>query len=323
MRRQVVLVLAAVFTLTALFLGSCSKDDKGNNGNNVDVGDPNDAKFLKIKSVFGDQAATMAVSAASSGMTRLVEFDSAEIAGGGALGKNVSYETDSSYSEYGYHPTQGWWVGYVYMTSDSLFGGPIFLEMYDSLRFLNASSHPQVEPDETTDEFRDIFTVNHLTADVDSLGNVSITARTDMTYSDLQTSIATVNGSYHFSFSGVVRDSATGEDVTGQTTATFDITNLRMPRLNQADVDADEVACPVSGVMSYQITESYISQMAGQQTQNYTWSVVVTIVNQTTYTVKIKLGNVEWEEYTITNVCSSATTSRSLVESLLGLIKGF
>lgn len=329
MRKYMLFILVSALAAVPLLVGSCSKsDDKGNGGNNTIVGDPNDASFLRVRSVFGPTAAGMATMAVTTGMSRYSRFDTTSFGFGGLLGTKASNRAVRALSgDLGdsvsivYHRATGWWVGYFSVPNDTFGSISLSFLMHDSLQFKDVNNHNQMLPDSTTDYFRDIINIDHLTIAEDTIGHGTVTARSDMTYQDLQATNAnaTVDGTYRVTFSGELRDTASNSMISGSTVVTFTMAKLVVPIVSSTDTTA--TACPSSGVISYEFSEDYISQMTNGQKQSNTWKVVINIVDQHTYKVQVTLGNVEWQEYTITDACLGLSAPKSLVESLVGMLK--
>lgn len=292
MKTIVPFVTALLLVVSALLVNSCGDSDKTTGT----IGDNNDPQYLKVQEMVDSVMIPIASGFVTSGMAKEDGLDSSDFDSGDLLGKRVATQNDSA--SIVYHPLSGWWVAYLHL-SESTADGDATLTLRDSLQYRDTQGRVQMIPGDSTDFFTDIVRLNPLEFS-DSVTSISVFTRSAMTFADLQSSIVTVAGVFHLTLNGTGLTSidTTGGLVNGRVAADYVIDEVTIPKPSEG-----ETACPTSGVLTFTVTENLTTQIGGGAAEDIVWSVRITIVDESTYRVKVTLGAMQFEEYTILDPC--------------------
>jgi hypothetical protein len=307
-RIPVVAIVLASFA-AVLLIGSCGDSDKSTGS----VGDINDPKYVMVQDIIDSIMIPLATGFVTSGIEKSDGLDSTDYGAGDLLGKSAATFGDSV--NIMYYPLTGWWVSYLH-TIDTTEAGIGTLTMRDSLQFRDVRGRVQMLPSDSTDFFTDIVRLNPLEL-VDDTTSVSIYTRSAMTYDNLQSEVLTVDGVFNLTLSGVGLKyiDTTGGLVDGRIAVDFVIDQVTVPKPEEG-----ETACPSGGVLTFTVTENLTTQIGGGTPQDIVWSVRITMVDENTYRVKVKLGALEFDEYTILDPCERTfVLEKRLAACLKGL----
>lgn len=282
----------------ATVLVSCS-EDKVNNA--VDV---TEAQYKQMQTLTDSTLVPVALGLLTSGLGTLDGVS----AGDYSLGKAATPDGDSAFIVY--HPISGWWEAYFSLSSDAEAIPYYELVVRDSVQFKSTDGSNQFAPNDSTDFVHEIPRVSAY-ADSEET-TISIDARNDVTYDNLQSEIASINGEVRCQIS--IQLDTLGETIAGTVTSTLEADSLEIPIPNSDD----EEVCPLSGVLTFTIVENFTSQFVSDETWNTTWSVRLTIVDPETYLIKITAGEIEFDEYQLAqeHVCQPSPAGGAIGKAI-------
>lgn len=288
MNRNYSLLTLMAAALALALLISCS-DDKGNNGDGEEL----QAQYVQMKVMTDQTIIPLATMLLGQGMSRLDGVSEDDY----GLGKAAAPESDSIFVTY--HFLSGWWEAFYATSSEAGEDPSSELIIRDSLQFRSVTGANQIEPNDSTDFVHDIPSLMLSWASDSANFAYDFFARNDLVYDDLQSDVATIDGP--MSVQMHIEIDTLGKQIAGDVQVTLLTEDLRMP------IAVDDDICPLSGVITYTLTENLTSQFVGDETRNTTWSVRITIVDTDTYLIKIWAGNIEFAEYQLApeDVCSS------------------
>lgn len=309
MKKLLPIFLILTVAATLAFVTSCS-DDKGNNDNNNEV---TQAQAMVIDSL-NEQMLPIAIMAISAGLGRMDGVTEDDYVIG--LKKAASPDHDSVFLTY--HTETGWWDAYVIYESDEDGGDSLqSLSIRDSLQFRNLAGDFQMEPNDSTDYFRNKSRFNVTIDNYNTEGAVSLTTRSDLTYADLQSTEVNVDGamSLTIAFEDIPNEEGTGT-ISGSMTISMDVDELNLP----VPETPGDLVCPQAGVLTYTLTENFSSQEVKGENQTVTWTITITISDQDTYQIELEAEGQTFTMDPIEGVCNDGLGT-SLFSHLGQLVK--
>ncbi len=296
--RPLVAIIAAVASLA--IISSCSEKEK------ITVPDPDlDEQYLQVQEL-NESIVPLASYLLTSGLNRTDGVEDGDYGYDLELGKAATPDHDSVFVIY--HALSGWWEGFF--STHSEHGVLPFHDVHwrDSIQFKNTSGATQFLPDETTDFVHGIARV-----DIEHISEDEIPTdfgwRSDVRYDNLTDQTIIVDGEIRLEVSTAI--DTLGKIIEGTAIVVLETDDLAIAK----PVAESGTACAVSGSVSYSLTENVSSQFIGDQVVFTTWSVEVTVLDQQTYRVKVRAGNIEFDEYEMTIDCSlGAATMVDAVE---------
>ncbi len=285
--RHLAAIIAAAASLT--IVTSCSDKEK------ITVPGPDmEAQYLQVQEL-NESIVPLTSYLLTSGLNRTDGVEDGDYGYDLELGKAAAPQTDSVFVVY--HALSGWWEGY-FATQSLESSRPYYdVNWRDSIQFKNTSAENQFLPDESTDFVHGIARVGIEHISEDDVPT-EFGWRSDVRYDNLTAETIVVDGEIRLEVSTTI--DTLGKTIEGTAIVVLETDDLAIAK----PISESGSACAVSGSVSYSLTENVSSQFIGDQIVFTTWSVEVTVLDQQTYRVKVRAGNIEFDEYEMTIDCS-------------------
>jgi hypothetical protein len=302
------LVAFIVAAASLMFVSSCSEKEK------VTVPGPDmEEQYLQVQEL-NESIVPLASYLLTSGLNRTDGVEDGDYGYDLELGKAASPDHDSVFVVY--HALSGWWEGF-FSTHSSHEELPFYdVHWRDSIQFRSTTGATQFLPDETTDFVHGIARV-----EIEHISEDEIPTdfgwRSDVRYDDLTEETIVVDGEIRLEVSTTI--DTLGKTIEGTAIVVLETDDLAIAK----PISEAGTACAVSGSVTYSLTENVSSQFIGDQVVFTTWSVDVTVLDQQTYRVKVRAGNIEFDEYEMSIDCSlGAATMIDAVEHVARSLVG-